>query len=47
MNIKNPSLKERILQARNEFFPFDPNMRDCFSSNEKEQESRKLRQKKN
>ena len=46
MNIRDPSLTERILQARKEFFPFDPNMRDCFSSNEQEEESRKLAKKK-
>ena len=43
MNIRYPSIKERILQARKKFFPsFDLSMRDCFSSNEKDEESRTL-----
>ena len=35
MNMRDSYLKEWILPARKEFFPFDPNMRDCFSPNSK------------
>ena len=47
MNIRDPSLKERIIQARKEFVFPDTSMRDCLlirSSNPKEEVSKKTRE---